>query len=81
MALAAAAVLVAAGVRAGAEWDVYPGRGNADSGCDLRRRGGGTRFMCTAGRMPGNVNADNRVTRKIYEKPTIHSYRFIFKRI
>ena len=29
--------------------------------------------------MSGNVDMDNRLTRKIYEKPTIHSYRFMFE--
>jgi hypothetical protein len=33
VAAAVVVVLAAAGVGAGAEWDVYPGGGDADSGC------------------------------------------------
>ena len=41
--------------------------------------GAGGMSYVHGGRMSGNVDMDNRLTRKIYEKPTIHSYRFMFE--
>ena len=62
VAAALVAVLAAAGVGAGAEWDVYHGAGTPIQDAVDGAGEGGTIYVHAGGRMLWNVDVDKRVT-------------------